>query len=98
MTDKITFDLVSPEKLVLSTSADMVTLPGADGDMGVMAGHMSLISTLRPGIVTVSGGEDEGRFYVSGGFAEVTAEKVTVLAQKAMTEEEAGQELMAAVK
>lgn len=96
MTDKITFDLVSPEKLLLSTTADMVTLPGSDGDMGVMAGHMSLISTLRPGVVAVTGGEDEGRFYVTGGFAEVTAEKVTVLAQQALTEEEAGPEKMAA--
>lgn len=98
MTDKITFDLVSPEKLLLSTTADMVTIPGADGDMGVMAGHMSLISTLRPGVITVSGSDDEGRFYVSGGFAEVTAEKVTVLAQEALTEEEAGPEKMAVAK
>lgn len=97
MTDKITFDLVSPEKLVLSTTADMITLPGADGDMGVMAGHMSLITTLRPGVVAVSGSDDEGRFYVSGGFAEVTAEKVTVLAQQALTEEEANTQNLAEV-
>ena len=98
MTDKIIFDLVSPEKLLLSTTAEMVTIPGTDGDMGVMAGHMPLISTLRPGIVTVSGSDDDSRFYVTGGFAEVTAEKVTVLAQEALTEEEAGQDKMAAAK
>ena len=51
MTDKISFDLVSPERLLLSEDAEMVTIPGAEGEMGVMAGHMSLISTLKPGII-----------------------------------------------
>ena len=67
MTDKISFDLVSPERLLLSTVAEMVTIPGTEGEMGVMAGHMPLISTLRPGIITVSDGDQ--RFYVMGGFA-----------------------------
>ncbi len=48
MTDKISFDLVSPERLLLSEDAEMVTIPGAEGEMGVMAGHMALISTLKP--------------------------------------------------
>jgi F-type H+-transporting ATPase subunit epsilon len=82
MTDKITFDLVSPEQLVLSAEAEMVTIPGREGDMGVMVGHMPLISTLRPGTITVSGGTGEQRFFVSGGFAEVTAKKLTVLAEE----------------
>ena len=82
MTDKISFDLVSPERLVLSEDAEMVTIPGTEGDMGVMAGHMPLISTLRPGVISVSGGpEGDQRFYVSGGFAEVTHQKLTVLAE-----------------
>jgi len=83
MTDKISFDLVSPEKLLLSTSAEMVTIPGTEGEMGVMAGHMPLISTLKPGIVTIKGSDSDDRFYVAGGFAEVTAEKLTVLADEA---------------
>jgi F-type H+-transporting ATPase subunit epsilon len=83
MTDKITFDLVSPEQLVLSAEAEMVTIPGREGEMGVMAGHMPLISTLRPGTITVSGGPGgEERFFVAGGFAEVTAKKLTVLAEE----------------
>ena len=82
MTDKISFDLVSPERLLLSTEAEMVTIPGTEGEMGVMAGHMPLISTLRPGVITVSGG-DEQRFYVMGGFAEVDPGKLTVLAEEA---------------
>ena len=83
MTDKISFDLVSPERLLLSTEAEMVTIPGSEGDMGVMAGHMPLISTLRPGVIAVSGGSDQ-RFYVLGGFAEVNPGKLTVLADEAV--------------
>jgi len=82
MTDKISFDLVSPERLLLSTDAEMVTIPGTEGDMGVMAGHMPLISTLRPGVIAVSGGDQ--RFYVMGGFAEVNPGKLTVLAEEAV--------------
>ena len=82
MTDKIAFDLVSPERLLLSEDAVMVTIPGAAGEMGVMAGHMPLISTLKPGVIDVKGGsEGDARFFVSGGFAEITGAKLTVLAE-----------------
>jgi F-type H+-transporting ATPase subunit epsilon len=85
MADKISFDLVSPEQLLLSEQAEMVTIPGREGDMGVMIGHAPLISTLRPGTITVSGGDGgESKFFVAGGFAEVTAEKLTVLAEEAV--------------
>jgi len=86
MADKISFDLVSPEQLLLSEQAEMVTIPGREGDMGVMLGHMPLISTLRPGTITVTGGAagEEQKFFVAGGFAEVTAEKLTVLAEEAV--------------
>jgi F-type H+-transporting ATPase subunit epsilon len=82
---KISFDLVSPERLLLSEDADMVTIPGSEGEMGVMAGHMSLITTLKPGMidVRVSHGNHH-RFLVTGGFAEVTATKITVLAEDAI--------------
>ena len=85
MADKIAFDLVSPERLLLSDTADMVTVPGADGYMGVMAGHSRVISTLRPGTITVQGATaGDTRFFVRGGFAEITAAKVTVLAEEAI--------------
>jgi F-type H+-transporting ATPase subunit epsilon len=84
MADKISFDLVSPERLLLSEEAEMVTLPGSEGDMGVFAGHMPLITTLRPGIVSVTGGAEPRSFVVLGGFAEVTQSKVTVLAEEAV--------------
>lgn len=85
MADKIPFDLVSPERLVLSEEADMVTLPGTDGYFGVLDGHMPLITTLKPGVIEVSGGTlGDQRFFVLGGFAEVSPHKVTVLAEEAM--------------
>ena len=85
MTDKIAFDLVSPERLLLSDQADMVTLPGAEGYMGVMAGHSPVISTLRPGTINVQGAsQGDQRFFIRGGFAEVTASKITVLAEEAI--------------
>jgi F-type H+-transporting ATPase subunit epsilon len=85
MADKIAFDLVSPERLLLSDAADMVTLPGTEGYMGVMAGHSPVISTLRPGMITVQGATaGETRFFIRGGFAEITAAKVTVLAEEAI--------------
>jgi F-type H+-transporting ATPase subunit epsilon len=96
MADKITFDLVSPECLLLSTSADMISLPGTEGDMGVMAGHMPLVSTLRPGTVTVTGSEG-GKFFVGGGFVEVSAEKCTVLAEDAVSLDELNSEKLNAM-
>jgi len=89
MVDRIAFDLVSPERLLLSEEADMVTVPGTEGDFGVLAGHMPLISTLRPGVIDVRGGtEGDARFFVLGGFAEVNPGKITVLAEEAIPMEQ----------
>jgi F-type H+-transporting ATPase subunit epsilon len=83
--DKIAFDLVSPERLLLSDSADMVTLPGAEGYMGVMAGHSPIVSALRPGTIDVQGAsEGDVRFFIRGGFAEIGPGKITVLAEEAI--------------
>src|SRR6185437_3546050 len=85
MADKVQFELVSPEKLLLSEAVDMVVVPGTEGNFGVLAGHSLLISTVRPGIIDVyEGNEISERIFVSGGFAEVTAERCTVLADEAM--------------
>ncbi len=85
MADKISFDLVSPEQLLLSEQADMVTIPGSEGEMGVMAGHMPLITTLKPGIVSAIGGSQaDQRYVVLGGFAEINQSKITVLADEAI--------------
>ena len=85
MADKLQFDLVSPERLLLSEAVDMVTLPGAEGEFGVLPGHAPVLSTLNPGVVEVKGlSEALSRIYVRGGFAEVSADKVTVLAEEAV--------------
>ena len=86
MADKIAFEIVSPERLLVSDKADMVTVPGAEGDFGVLAGHMPLISTLRPGIIAIQGGARSGnsRLFVLGGFAEANPDKLTVLAEEAI--------------
>jgi F-type H+-transporting ATPase subunit epsilon len=81
---KITFDLVSPERLLLSAQADMVTVPGADGYMGVMAGHAPLVSTLRAGMIDVNADGKDDRYFIRGGFAEVSPAKITVLAEEAI--------------
>jgi F-type H+-transporting ATPase subunit epsilon len=83
--NKVQFELVSPEALVLSVDADMVVVPGAEGDFGVLPRHSRLISTVRPGVINVyQGGSVDQRIFVSGGFAEVTPERCTVLATEAL--------------
>jgi F-type H+-transporting ATPase subunit epsilon len=84
MADKIIFDLVSPEKLLLSKAVDMVTVPGTEGYMGVMAGHASLVSTLRAGMIDMLDNGQDTRFFIRGGFAEISATKITVLAEEAI--------------
>src|SRR5258708_4684836 len=85
MAEKVQFELVSPEKLLLSEAVDMVVVPGTEGNFGVLPGHALLISTVRPGVIDVyDGNEVSERIFVSGGFAEVTPERCTVLADEAM--------------
>ena len=77
------FELVSPEKLVFSGEVTQVDLPGAEGDFGVMEGHAPLVTTLRPGIMTVYVGGNAQKIVVLGGFAEVSDKGLTVLADTA---------------
>lgn len=84
MADKILFELVSPEKLLLSKAVDMVTVPGSEGYMGVMAGHSPLVSTLRAGMIDMKDDGVDTRFFIRGGFAEINPGKVTVLAEEAI--------------
>ena len=84
MTGKTKFELVSPERLVLSEDVDMVVVPGGEGDFGVLKGHSPVVSTLRFGTIDVhDGGTVKDRIFVADGFAEVTADGVTVLAEEA---------------
>ena len=81
----VQFELVSPEKLLLSEEVEMVVVPGAEGDFGVLPGHSPMISTVRPGVIHVfEAGSVKTRIFVAGGFAEVTAARCTVLAEEAV--------------
>lgn len=89
MADKLHFDLVSPERLLLSEGVDMVTVPGKEGDFGVLAGHAPVMTTLRPGVINVDdAGKSQQRIFVRGGFAEVTPKGLTILAEKAIPMED----------
>ena len=77
------FELVSPEKLLFSGDVEQVDVPGAEGDFGVLAGHAPFVSTLRPGILTIHAASGEQKIVVLGGFAEVSADGLTVLAEVA---------------
>ncbi|NGM22424.1 ATP synthase F1 subunit epsilon [Roseomonas stagni] len=77
-------ELVSPEKLLLSRAVEMAVLPAAEGEMGVLPGHAPMIVTLRGGVIAVTeGGQITERLFVAGGFAEVTPDRCTVLADEA---------------
>jgi len=83
MADMMQFDLVSPERSLSSVQASAVQIPGAEGDFTAMPDHAPVITTLRPGLLSVetSGGTEE--YFVTGGFAEVSAETTSVLAEQA---------------
>lgn len=89
MAGTLQFDLVSPERRLASVSATEVQIPGADGDLTAMAGHAPTITTLRPGILRALGADGTKSFVVTGGFAEITAAGVSVLAERAVPLEEA---------
>lgn len=92
MADKLHFDLVSPERLLLSENVDMVTVPGKEGDFGVLVGHSPMMTTLRPGVINVDeAGKPQRRIFVRGGFAEVTPSGLTVLAEYTIPVEELDQ-------
>lgn len=78
------FEFVSPESVLFSGDVDQVDLPGSEGDMGILPGHAPLVTTLRPGIVTIFRGGQREPVVVIGGFAEVSPTGLTVLADKAV--------------
>jgi F-type H+-transporting ATPase subunit epsilon len=82
------FEFVSPERVLFSGDVDQVDLPGAEGDMGILAGHAPLVTALRPGIVTIYSGSSREPVVVIGGFAEVSPAGLTILADRAMPRED----------
>ncbi len=88
MAQTMQFDLVSPERRLASFAATEVQIPGADGDLTAMQGHTPTITTLRPGVLRVVAAEGTKSFVVTGGFAEIGANGVSVLAEQAIPLEE----------
>lgn len=89
------FELVSPERTLMSADADQVVVPGADGDFTVLSGHAPVITTLRPGIIDVTADGKKSRMFVKSGFAEVDPERLTILADTAYNVEEMSSSLIA---
>jgi F-type H+-transporting ATPase subunit epsilon len=79
------FEFVSPENVVFSGDVDQVDLPGSEGDLGILPGHAPLVTTLRPGVVTIIRDGQREPVVVIGGFAEVGPAGLTVLADRAVT-------------
>jgi F-type H+-transporting ATPase subunit epsilon len=87
MADTFQFELVAPERLIFSDQVEMVVVPGTEGDFGVLPGHAPLISSVKPGVVEIyeyPALKSKTKFFVAGGFAEVTAERCTVLSSEAI--------------
>ncbi|SNT76482.1 F0F1 ATP synthase subunit epsilon [Paracoccus seriniphilus] len=94
MADTMQFDLVSPERRLVSVQVREVRLPGTDGDLTAMPGHAPTIVTLRPGLVTVLASDGTpSEFAVTGGFAEINHESVSLLAERGHPREELTQEV-----
>jgi F-type H+-transporting ATPase subunit epsilon len=89
------FELTSPERLVFSGEVEHVVVPGSEGEFGVLASHAPLIAMLRPGVLTIVGG-NERRFVVRGGFAEINPKGLTVLADYAAAVEDIDRDALAA--
>ncbi len=94
MADMMQFDLVSPERSVASLQASEVQIPGAEGDFTAMPDHAPVITTLRPGVLTVTTASGSESYFVTGGFAEVSAEGTSVLAEQAYPKADMTREIL----
>ena len=92
MAETVQFDLVSPERLLVSVAAREVLIPGAEGDLTALPDHAPLITTLRPGIVRVSGPDGDKEYVVTGGFAEINGQSISVRAERALPREDMTQD------
>ena len=79
-----TFDIVTPKSLAYSNEVEQVTVPGAEGEFGVLDLHAPFISTLQPGVIVVASDSGQSRFFISGGFAEVADNRLSILAVESL--------------
>jgi F-type H+-transporting ATPase subunit epsilon len=95
MAEPLQFELVSPERLLMSDSVDQVVVPGSEGYFTVLKGHAPTMSTMRPGVLEVSQGNSTVRIFVRGGFADVTPTGLTVLAEQAVPVDDIDDQMLA---
>ena len=95
MADPFQFELVSPERLLMSEPVDQVVVPGSEGYFTVLKGHAAMMSTLRPGVVEVTRGDDKDSIFVRGGFADVSPAGLTILAEQAILLADVNAEMLA---
>jgi len=88
MADKLNLEVITPEKLALREQADEVVVPGVGGELGILPDHTPLISQLKTGVLSYRQGAENKRMHVSGGFVEVTSDRVSVLSDVAERPEE----------
>ncbi|MFT5000589.1 MAG: F-type H+-transporting ATPase subunit epsilon [Paracoccaceae bacterium] len=97
MADMMQFDLVSPERMLASFEAQEIEVPGAEGDFTAMANHAALVTTMRPGVLTVKGASETSEYVVTGGFVEVSATAVSVLAENAVPKADVSRDIVDAM-
>ena len=96
MSDKLAYEIVTPEALLASATAVQVVVPGADGDFGVLKGHAPFLSTIRPGVISILGGEEgDSQLFVKGGLAQVAPSGLTILAEESIDLETVDREAIA---
>lgn len=95
MAEPFQFELVSPERLLMSEPVEQVVVPGAEGYFTVLKGHAPFMSTMKPGVVDVVNGSETFRIFVRGGFAEVNPDGLTVLAEEAIPLADVDPEMLA---
>ncbi len=98
MADTFQFDLVSPEQRLASLQAVRVQIPGTEGDFTAMPNHAPFLTTLRPGFVSVTAEGQVSEYLVTGGFAEVSPEAASVLAERALPRSEVNPEIIAEIE
>jgi F-type H+-transporting ATPase subunit epsilon len=97
MADTMQFDLVSPERRLMSLEVRQVQIPGMEGDLTALPDHAPFLTTLRPGIVRVEAGGDTTEYVVTGGFAEISPEAASVLAEQAVPRDDADAAMLQAL-
>ena len=86
--EKLSLEIVAPEKMVMTKKVDMVTISGAEGDFGVLPGHAALVSSIRPGFLEIEDNKDIEKLFIAGGFIEVLEDKVSILATEVLSSEQ----------